>query len=175
MSELWVNSKIDREWLEWFGESWRVYESYKQQKAAIEKKINSLQSVDLSKPNVQNGASTHISEQERYVLRLEKINSLIKECENILLPAKQRLKMQIARITKAHYRKILILRYIEHWKWSDIIEDCFWYEEDFNKSDYGKYKDKVLDWNRRALNKLEDLSEKPFIPVNQLHIIGVQL
>lgn len=175
MSEqLWVESKIDREWLEWYGESCRILEIYKTEKTALIKRINTLKSVDYSKDRVTNGASQHVSEEERFTLRLEKINGLIAECEKILLPAKERLKQQISRIKRAEYRKILILRYVERWKWSDIIQECFWYEEDFDKSDYTKYKDKVLYWNRASLKALEDLSDKPFIPANQLHI-GVQL
>ena len=148
MSEqLWINSNIDRDWLEWFGESWRVYNSYLKQKNLLEKQLNSLKSIDYSKDKVTNGASNKLSEQERFALQLEKINQNIKECEKILFPAKNRLKKQICRIKRAEYRRILILRYIEHWKWSDIIEECFWFEDDFNKSDITKYKDKVMHWN----------------------------
>ena len=39
MSELWVNSKLDREWLERFGESWRVYEEYKRKRDFLRNKI----------------------------------------------------------------------------------------------------------------------------------------
>jgi hypothetical protein len=167
---LWVNSTIDREWLEWFGESWRLYENYKQQREILSKKINSLKSVNYDSDKVTNGASSHLSEQERYSMKLERINSLIKECEEILFPAKERLKKQISRIKRAEYRKILILRYIERWKWSDVIEECFWYEDNFDKTD-PKWKDKIMQQNRAALQKLEELSQKPFVPAEkQLHI-----
>lgn len=167
MSELWIEAKIDRDWLEWFGTSWRLYENYLKQRESLIKKINSLKSIIFDKVKVSNGASSYISEQERFVLRLEKVNECIKECEDILLPAKDRLKKQIARIKRAEYRKILILRYIEHWKWSDIIEECFWYEEDFDKSDISKWKDKIMQQNRAALFQLEKLSDKVFIPTEQ--------
>lgn len=174
MTELWVDSKIDREWLEWFGESWRLYENYKQQREILSKKINSLKSVNYDSDKVTNGASSHLSEQERYSMKLERINSLIKECEEILLPAKERLKKQISRIKRAEYRKILILRYVERWKWSDIIEECFWYESDFDKSDQ-KWKDKIMQQNRAALSQLEKLSNKPYIPTKeQLHIEAIK-
>ena len=167
---LWVNSTIDRDWLEWFGTSWRVYEDYKRQREILSKKINSLKSVNYDSDKVSNGASSHLSEQERYAMKLERINSLIKECEEILFPAKERLKKQISRIKRADYRKILILRYVEHWKWSDIIEECFWYESNFEKTD-PKWKDKIMQQNRAALFQLEKLSDKPYVPTEQqLHI-----
>lgn len=174
MSELWVNSKLDREWLEWFGESWRVYEEYKRKRDFLINKINSLKSINYANDKVTNGASSHLSEQERYAMKLEKINGLISECESILFPAKERLKKQISRIKRAEYRKILILRYVERWKWSDIIEECFWYESNFEKTD-PKWKDKIMQQNRAALFQLEKLSDKPYIPTEeQLHIEAIK-
>ena len=166
MSELWVNSQIDKEWLDWFGESWRLYEDYKQQRDTLLKRINALKAVNYTSEKVTNGASSHISEQERFAMKLEKINTTIKECESILFPAKERLKKQIARIKRAEYRKILILRYVERWKWSDIIEECFWYESNFDKSDQ-KWKDKIMQQNRAALSQLEKLSNKPYISTEE--------
>lgn len=171
MSEqLMADAEIDREWLDWFGDAWRVYEGFLKQREQLIKRINALKAVDYGKDKVQNGASNHTSEQERYVLKLEKINGLIQNCESILLPAKQRLKQKISRIKRAEYRKILILRYVERWKWTDIIQECFWYEDDFDKSDFSKYKDRVMQWNRAALKQLEDLKEVPYQVVKQLHI-----
>lgn len=173
MTELMANSVINKDWLEWYGDAWRVYEDYLKQKDILVKRIGTLKAVNYNKDKVMNGSSSHLSEQERYTMRLEKINSYIKECEEILLPAKERLKQHIKRIKKAEYRKILILRYVERWQWKDIIEECFWYEDDFDKSDITKYKDKVMQWNRAALKKLEEISEKAFIPVEkQLTIEG---
>lgn len=174
MSELLMaDAVIDKDWLEWYGDAWRVYDEYLKQREALLKRINSLKSIDYSKDRVTNGASIHISEQERFAMKFEKINALIRECEEILLPAKDRLKKQIARIKRAEYRKILILRYIERWKWTDIIEECYWYEDSFDKSDISKWKDKIMQQNRAALKKLEELSEKPFIPAEkQLNLIS---
>lgn len=174
MSELLMaDAVIDKDWLEWYGDAWRVYDEYLKQREALLKRINSLKSIDYSKDRVTNGASIHISEQERFAMKFEKINALIRECEEILLPAKERLKQQISRIKRAEYRKILILRYIERWKWTDIIEECYWYEDSFDKSDISKWKDKIMQQNRAALKKLEELSEKPFIPAEkQLNLIS---
>lgn len=166
MSELWVDSQIDKEWLDWFGESWRLYEDYKRQRDTLVKRINALKAVNYTSEKVTNGASSHISEQERFAMKLEKINTTIKECESILFPAKERLKKQISRIKRAEYRKILILRYVERWKWSDIIEECFWYETNFDKTD-PKWKDKIMQQNRAALSQLEKLADKPYIPTEE--------
>lgn len=172
MTELMANAEIDREWLEWYGEAWRAYEEYKKQKTILEQRIGSLKAVDYNKDRVTNGASSHISEQERYTMRLEKLNGLLKECETILLPAKERLKKQICRIKRTEYRKILILRYIERWKWTDIIQECFWFESDLNDN-FQKYKEKCMQWNRAALQKLEEISEKPYIPTGkQLNLMS---
>lgn len=62
---------------------------------------------------------------------------------------------------------MLVLRYIERWKWSDIIEECFWYEDDFEEEKYGKYKDMVMYWNRRALEELKKISAKPYVPISR--------
>ncbi len=172
MTELMADSVINKEWLEWYGDAWRVYEDYLKQKDILIKRIGTLKAVSYDKDKVINGSSSHLSEQERYTMRLEKINSYIKECEEILLPAKERLKQHIRRIKKAEYRKILILRYIERWKWTDIIQECFWYEEDIN-TNFEKYKDKCLFWNRSALKQLEEITEKPYIKAEtQLNLLG---
>lgn len=171
MSELMADAIVNREWLEWYGEAWRAYEEYKKQKNILEQRIGNLKAVNYNKDKVMNGSSSHLSEQERYAMRLEKLNGLIKECEEILLPAKERLKQHIKRIKKTEYRKILILRYIERWKWTDIINECFWYEEDIN-TNFEKYKDKCLFWNRSALKQLEELTEKPYIKAEtQLNLL----
>ena len=167
MTELMADSTINKEWLEWYGDAWRVYEDYLKQRDILEKRINGVSGVNYSNAKVTNGASHFLSEEEKFILRLEKINRLIKECEDILLPAKERLKQQIARIHKSEYRKVLILRYVERWKWVDIINECFWYEEDLNYN-FEKYKTKIMYWNRSALEKLEEISKKAYVKVEQL-------
>lgn len=162
-TELMAHSTINKEWLEWYGDAWRVYEDYLKQKDILEKRINAVAGVNYSNVKVTNGSGHFLSEEEKYILRLEKINRLIKECEEILLPAKSRLKQQIARIHKSEYRKVLILRYVERWKWVDIINECFWYEEDLNYN-FEKYKTKIMYWNKAALERLEELSQQAFIP-----------
>ena len=90
------------------------------------------------------------------------------EYEQWLKPEKDIIIHQIARIKRQEYRKILVLRYIEKWKWSEIIQECFWFEADYEIQKQDKYKDKVLYWNRQALKELEEVSQKPYVKVQQL-------
>ena len=169
MSELWADSTIDREWLDWFGRSWRIYSKYKKLKTQLANKINSLKSIDYSKDRVTNGASNHISEQERYALKLEKVNKLIKEAESVLLPAKERLIKQIKRIKNANHRAVLILYYVEHRKLTDIVEYIFDVQLDYEEKKDTTYLDLVKRWKREAIEKLESLNTA-FVPVKQLQI-----
>lgn len=170
MSELWAESTIDREWLEWFGQSWKILGKYKRLKVQLISKINSLKSIDYSKDKVMNGASQHISEQERYAMKLEKINRLIAEAETILLPAKARLITQIRRIKNSNYRAVLILYYVERRKITDIVEYIFDVQLDYEEKKDTTYLDCVKRWKREAIEKLEELNNTAFFPVKQLKI-----
>lgn len=141
------------------------------QKEGIKAKINSLSGIDYSKIKVTTGNQQKISEQEHYVMALETINKKIDEYRVWLLPEHKIIKTQIARIKKWNYRKILVYRYLEKWKWSDIISDFFGFEEDFEEEKNGKYKEKVLYWHRQALKELENISSVPYIePKKQLNL-----
>ena len=96
-------------------------------------------------------------------MTLQKINTKLADYESWLKPEKEIIKTQIARIKKWNYRKILVLRYIEKWKWSEIIDEFFGFESDFEEEKNNKYKDKILYWNRQALSELEKVSAKPYV------------
>ena len=170
MSELWAESTIDREWLEWFGQSWRILGKYKRLRTQLINKINSLKSIDYSKDKVMNGASQHISEQERFAMKLEKINRLIAEAETILLPAKARLITQIRRIKNSNHRAVLILYFVERRKLTDIVEYLFDVQLDYEEKKDTTYLDCVKRWKREAIEKLEELNNKAYVPVKQLQI-----
>ena len=107
-------------------------------------------------------------------MSLQKINAKIADYESWLKPEKEIIKTQIARIKKWHFRKILVLRYIEKWKWLEIIDEFFGFEDDFEDEKNLKYKDKIFDWNRRALAELEKVSAMPYIPsTKQLVLEGM--
>ena len=115
----------------------------------------------INEPTSGNSART--SEQEHYVLALQKINKKIDEYKAWLLPEHQIIKTQIARIKKWNYRKILVYRYLEKWKWAEIVQDFFEFEDDYKEEKDTKYKEKVMYWHRQALAELEKVSSKPYI------------
>ena len=158
---------ITIERLDNYSEIEKEYKFLLRQKENLIKKIGTLSGVDYSKIKVTSGNGAKISEQEHYVMSLQKINSKITDYENWLKPEKEIIKTQIARIKKWHFRKILVLRYIEKWKWSEIIDEFFGFEDDFEDEKNLKYKDKIFDWNRRALAELEKVSAKPYVKASK--------
>lgn len=154
-----------------FGAIMREYNVLKQQKFKLEKRLG-LSGIDYSKQKVTSGNSNRLSEEERFVFALNRINNKLKDYETWLLPEKEKIISQISRIKRQEYRKVLVLRYIEKWKWSEIIQECFWFEVDYEEEKQGKYKDKILYWNRQALKELEETSKKPYIEVKQLVLKG---
>lgn len=133
------------------------------QKTNLSKKIGLLQGIDYSKIKVTSGNGNKISEEELYAMTLQKINSRIDEIKCWLTHEHEIIKTQIARVKKWNYRKILVLRYLEKWKWSEIISEFFSFEEDYEEEKGDKYKFKILYWNRQAIQELEKVSTKPFI------------
>lgn len=150
-----------------FGAVMREYLNLKDKKYKLEKRLG-LSGLDYSKVKVTSGNGQKLSEQERFTIALQKINTKMLEYEKWLKPEKAIIVTQIARVKRSEYRKVLVLRYIEKWKWSEIIQECFWFEADYEIEKQGKYKDKILFWNRQALKELEEISKKPFVAVKQL-------
>ena len=164
---------ITIERLDNYAEIVKEYDYLLHQKNNLIKKLG-LKAVDYSKIKVTSGNGAKISEQEHYVMSLQKVNAKIADYESWLKPEKEIIKTQIARIKKWHFRKILVLRYIEKWKWSEIIDEFFGFEDDFEDEKNLKYKDKIFDWNRRALAELEKVSAMPYIPnTKQLVLEGM--
>lgn len=152
---------ITIERLDNYAEIVKEYDYLLHQKNNLIKKLG-LKGVDYSKIKVTSGNGAKVSEEEHYVMSLQKINAKIADYESWLKPEKEIIKTQIARIKKWHFRKILVLRYIEKWKWSEIIDEFFGFEDDFEDEKNLKYKDKIFDWNRRALAELEKVSAMPY-------------
>ncbi len=138
-------------------------------KEQIKAKLGILQGVDYSKIKVTAGNGRKTSEQEHYAMALQKINKKIDEYKAWLIPEHQIIKTQIARVKKGKYRKVLVYRYLEKWKWSEIIQDFFEFEDDFEEEKNSKYWDRMMYWHKRALEELEKVSNKPYLPaVKQL-------
>lgn len=157
---------ITIERLDNYAEIVKEYDYLLHQKNNLIKKLG-LKAVDYSKIKVTSGNGAKVSEQEHYVMSLQKVNTKIADYESWLKPEKEIIKTQIARIKKWHFRKILVLRYIEKWKWSEIIDEFFGFEDDFEDEKNLKYKDKIFDWNRRALAELEKVSAKPYVKASK--------
>lgn len=162
---------ITLERLDNFSEIQKEYDTLKRHKQNLIAKYNTLKSIDYSKIKVQTGNGPKISEQEYYAMKLQSINDKMREYEAWILPEKEIIKNQIARVPKRDYRKLLILRYIDKWKWSEIIQEFFEFEIDYEEEKNGRYKDTIFYWNRRALEELQNISKEPYVPTaKQLHI-----
>lgn len=162
---------ITLERLDNFSEILKEYETLKRHKQNLIAKCNTLKSIDYSKIKVQTGNGAKTSEQEYYTMKLEQINSKLVKYEAWIPPEKEIIKNQIARVPKRDYRKLLILRYIEKWKWAEIVQEFFEFENDYGDEKNTKYKDTIMYWNRRALEELQKISAKPYAPIaKQLNI-----
>lgn len=142
-----------------------------EQKQAIEEKIGSLSGIDYTRTKVSSGNSPKDTEQERFAIALEKVNQRIDELKFWTKSEHSIITTQIARVKKWNYRKVLVLRYIEKWKWSEITQDFFWLESDYEEAKDTKYRETIMRWNRQAITELENISNKPYKPITkQLHL-----
>lgn len=158
-----MDEPITIERLEYYTEAVKELDNLLEKRESIIKKTSVIKGVDYSKIKVTSGNASKLSEQEHSAMALEKINSRIDEIRFWLKKEHEIIKTQISRVRKWKYRKVLVLRYLEKWKWAEIIQEFFSFEEDFEEEKVGKYKDKILYWNRQALKELEEISSKPFI------------
>ncbi len=138
-------------------------------------RIGILRSVDYSKDRVQSGNVPKTSEQERYAMKLERINYKIAEYKAWIPIEVKIIRNQLERIRNRenakYLREIIEYRYLGGWKFSKITELFFGLEDDFEEQQFDKYKDKTMRWHREALQELETLNKQPYVPiVNQLHI-----
>lgn len=164
MAETITYEVITTDRLDNYAEIVKEYKTLLKHKKVLIEKIGTLKGVDYSGIKVQPGNGLKTTEQEHYAMKLEQINSKIAEYEAWIPPEKEIIKTQIARVRKRDYRKLLVLRYIEKWKWKEIIQEFFEFEIDYEDQKQTKYKDTIMYWNRRALEELKKVSEKPYIP-----------
>ena len=157
--------EITTERLDNFGAIVKEYETLLRHKKELIRRMGVLKAIDYSKDRVQSGNGHKMSEQERYAIALQKINDKIKDYEAWIPPEKEIIKNQIARVRNRDYRKLLILRYVEKWKWAEIVQEFFEFEQDYEEHKKDKYWDTLMYWNRQALKQLEEISTKPYVPV----------
>ncbi len=162
---------ITRERLKRHIENLKYYKRLIVHKEQILSALNAIKSVDFSKDRVINGNSKRLSEQENYVLRLEKINRALLTQRQLVINEQNIIKTQISRIGKIDYIKVLALRYLYCWEWKRIIKEFFEFEPDYEEQKDYKYRDKIYDWHNAAILRLEKINNKPYIPIKQQHLI----
>lgn len=157
------------------------------QKKVMIEKAALLKSVDFSKDKIKNTSNNHLSTPEIYTITLEGINKEIEDLkyhvfktqsggEYGLVEENKIISTQLERLKKPEYKTLLIKRYIEGQKHSVITYYFFCAEPDF-LSNYQRYIEKEQDWHKAALISLEKVSEKPYLPlenVKQLVITGIE-
>lgn len=133
-----------------------------QRKHRIELKCG-LKGVDLSKTKVINGSSKPFSTPEQFTIELERINNEIKKSRAFLDTEHKELTAQIGRLKRWYWRRVVVYKYLEAWKISEIVSYFFSDEEDFEIEKDLKYRKKIERWLDEAIENLEKISEKPFI------------
>ncbi len=161
---------ITEERLKCYTDRVRELDGLLRRKHSLERKIG-LSGVDYSKIKVTTGNGRKLSEQERHAFTLEKINRRISEYRAWIIPEHEIIKTQIGRVSRWEYRKVLVLRYLEGWKWSEITAEFFDLEPDFEEQKHDKYKRMIMYWNNAALKEIEEISNTSYIPaISQLKI-----
>lgn len=141
-----------------------------QRKHNLETK-NGLKGVDLSKTKVTNGNSKPFSTPEKHAIELERVNNDIKKARAFLDTEHKELITQIGRLKRWYWRRVIVYKYVEAWKISEIISYFFGDEDDYEVEKEGKYRKKVERWLDEAVENLQKVSEKPFIKQSKQLII----
>ena len=168
---------ITRERLDRYLDNCKTLAHYEQKKRNLEKKVG-LSGIDYSKIKVTAGNGHKLSEQERYVAILERVNKEITVLRAELEPEHENIINQIRRLKSYKSRIIITLKYIEGRSTQDLVEyffcdDVLWNPEgnlqDFKKStEYENYRRQYLLWQQKAIEDIEEISGVPFAPANQV-------
>lgn len=149
----------------------KEYLQLQQDKTNIIAKIGTLKGIDYDRIKVQPGNGHKTSEQEHYVIMLEKINKAIREYQGWLPNEQEIIKNQLYRLKNPLYAEILTAYYINGKKWAVILDEKLGTRIDF-KDNYPNYWKTLMEWRKSALKQLEEISSKPYIPAaNQLSIL----
>lgn len=141
----------------------------RQQKAEIIGTLG-LKSLDFSKTKVTSGTKK-LSEEERTVIRLEKINNQIRELEAIVIPEQKEIETQLSRIEQKdwRYKEILQGYYIDDIPAKEIIVDIFGIDANKNPEAWKSY----YRLQKTAIRELQKVSDKPFIEIDKQLVIEV--
>lgn len=137
-----------------------------QDKAAIIDKIASLKGVDYNKIKVQSGNGAKTTQQEHYVITLERINKSIWAYQGWLPDEQKIIKTQINRLTNPLYIEIITAYFINGKKWDTILREKLGSRSDF-EANYTNYYRILMEWRKNALTQLEKISSQPYIPTTQ--------
>jgi hypothetical protein len=135
-------------------------------KLNLEEKYSNVYGIDYERIKVDNGGRISASSPEKIAMALEKVNAEIDSLKWKVKEEHTIIKTQIARLPRWHYCELLVLRYLEGWKWSEITESFFGNEEDFEE-EKEKYKSKIMKWRAAAIELLEAISSKPFVTISK--------
>lgn len=172
-----MHEPITRERLDRYLDSCKTLAYYEQKKRNLERKLG-LSGVDYSKIKVTTGNGNKMSEQERHVLILERINKEITALRAEVKPEHDIIVAQIRRVNSSRSRTIITLKYIERRTTQELVEwffceDPLWNPDnnltEFKKTpEYENYRRQYLLWQQKAIEDLEQVSGAPFAPANQV-------
>lgn len=155
-------------------------DKFYEQKDAFIKRIGSIRSVNFSADKVTVGNHKRLSDEERYVLYLEKINNKINEYENTLEAGKKDIDKYIDRLPRFEYREIIRQYYFWRCEWWQVAEHLFISDPHLyiegakrgtQESINPNFLRQVFNWRNKAFNELEKLYNTPYIPATQqMHI-----
>ena len=158
-------------------------EKFYEQKDALIKRVGTMQSMRMQPDKVTSSNKRRLSEEERFVLMLEKINAKIKEYETGLAEGKKDLDKHIDRLPHFEWRELIRQYYFWRCEWWQITEHFFLtdptlYVEGAKKGTQESINPNklrlVFQWRQRALYELEKLYNEPYIPTTQQLKIGVE-
>lgn len=129
-----------------------------------------LKAYDYSKIKVTLGSKPD-SEQEKNIVKLEKINSKIKELESVVLPEQEEItkQLELIEIKNWRYRRILEGYYLDDEAPSDIIQEIYGIGANKIKNNWNNY----YDLQKAAIKELQKVSKSPFIKIKQTKVAEV--
>lgn len=182
-----MHEPITKERLDRYLDSCKMLAYYEDKKRNLEKKLG-LSGVDYSKIKVTVGNGHKMSEQERYVTILERVNKEISNLRQEIKPEHEIIVSQIKRINSSRSRTIITLKYIEKRSTQDLVEyffcdDPLWNPNgdiaEFKRTaEYENYRRQYLLWQQKAIEDLEAVTGVVFEPnknviYQQLYLKGV--
>ena len=177
-----MNEEITKRRLENYKDMCLELDELLAKKHSLEKRYGNLSAVSYDKTKVMAGNGNRTSEEERFVIFLERINNEISTLKERIQPEHDIIVDVIRRLSSSRKRTIITLKYIEQYSTTSMIEyffcdDPLWNPEgdltEFKKTqEYDNYRRKYLLWQSSAIKELETISGHSFVPEqNQLRLL----